>query len=88
MLYFNYVANIIKFGICWDDGHVGICGDMRGYAGICGDMRGYAGICGTDHLPEITPAGLPFLGPPPPNPRKAVNGNGKRPANQKKNAYF
>ena len=23
------------------------------------------GICGTDHLPEITPAGLPFLGPPP-----------------------
>ena len=39
MLYFNYVANIIKFGICGDDGHVGICGGyvgMRG--GICGDM--------------------------------------------------
>lgn len=23
-------------------------------------------ICGTDHLPEIGPAGLPFLVPPPP----------------------
>lgn len=23
------------------------------------------GICGTDHLPEIGPAGLPFLVPPP-----------------------
>lgn len=44
-------------------------------------------ICGTDHLPEITPAGLPFLGPPP-NPRRAANGNGKQPAIQKKNAYF
>ena len=35
------------------------------------DMLGFAshvevcGICGTDHLLEITPAGLPFLGPPP-----------------------
>ena len=46
------------------------------------------GICGTDHLPEIGPAGLPFLGPSPPNPRRAVNGNGKRSANQKRNAYF
>lgn len=46
------------------------------------------GICGTDHLLEITPAGLPFLGPPP-NPRRAENGNGKQPAIQKKkNAYF
>ena len=26
------------------------------------------GICGTDHLPEIGPAGLPFLDPPPPSP--------------------
>ena len=24
------------------------------------------GICGTDHLPEIGPAGLPFLDQPPP----------------------
>lgn len=24
------------------------------------------GICGTDHLPEIGPAGLPFLDRPPP----------------------
>ena len=29
-----------------------------------GTMGG--GICGTDHLPEIGPAGLPFLAPPPP----------------------
>lgn len=54
---FNYVANIMKFWICWNDGHVGICG------GYVGDMRG---ICGTDHLPEIGPAGLPFLDQPPP----------------------
>ena len=26
------------------------------------------GICGTDHLPEIGPAGLPFLDQPPPIP--------------------
>ena len=46
--------------------HVEVCG----IAGICGEYAGYAGnmrgICGTDHLPEITPAGLPFLGSPPP----------------------
>lgn len=44
--------------------------------------------CGTDHLPEIGPAGLPFLGSPPPNPQKSKNRNGKRSANRKKNAYF
>lgn len=76
MLCFNYIANIIKLmgllsregmrdgdiGICWDAGHIGICG-------ICGEDGGYAeicGICGTDHLPEIGPAGLPFLDQPPP----------------------
>lgn len=32
------------------------------------------GICGTDHLPEIGPAGLPFLVPPPPQSTK----NGKQ----------
>lgn len=31
-------------GICWDAGHIGICG-------ICGEDGGYAEICGTDHLP-------------------------------------
>lgn len=49
-------------GICWDAGHIGICG-------ICGGDGGYAEICvicGTDHLPEIGPAGLPFLDQPPP----------------------
>ena len=51
-----------NIGICWDAGHIGICG-------ICGEDGGYAeicGICGTDHLPEIGPAGLPFLDQPPP----------------------
>lgn len=85
MLCFNYIANIIKLmgllsregmrdgniGICWDAGHIGICG-----------------ICGTDHLPEIGPAGLPFLTQPPPNPRRTGNRNGKRSASRKKNAYF
>lgn len=71
----------MRDGICWDDGHVGICG-------IGGEDGGYAEICGTDHLPEIGPAGLPFLVPPPPNLRRAGNRNGKRSANRKKNAYF
>lgn len=73
MLCFNYIANIIKLmrllsregmrdvdiGICWDAGYIGICG-------IGGEDGGYAEICGTDHLPEIGPAGLPFLDQPPP----------------------
>lgn len=85
MLCFNYIANIIKLmgllsregmrdgniGICWDAGHIGICG-----------------ICGTDHLPEIGPAGLPFLTQPPPNLQRTGNRNGKRSASRKKNAYF
>ena len=40
-----------------------------GYAGrYWKDEVGYdgRGICGTDHLPEIGPAGLPFLDQPPP----------------------
>ena len=45
------------------------------------------GICGTDHHPEIGPAGLPFLVPPPPLV-KAGDRNGKRSTSQKKNAYF
>lgn len=50
MLCFNYIANIIKLmrllsregmrdvdiGICWDAGHIGICG-------ICGEDGGYVG---------------------------------------------
>lgn len=72
MLCFNYIENIIKLmrllsregmrdvdiGICWDAGYIGICG-------IGGEDGGYAEICGTDHLPEIGPAGLPFLDQPP-----------------------
>lgn len=56
-----------NIGICWDAGHIGICG-------ICGEDGGYAeicGICGTDHLPEIGPAGLPFLTQPPPQSTKS-----------------
>ena len=36
--------------------------DIIGEMGICGTGM----ICGTDHLPEIGPAGLPFLDQPPP----------------------
>lgn len=42
--------------------------DMLGFAShveVCG-IAGICGICGTDHLPEIDPAGLPFLDPHPP----------------------
>ena len=45
------------------------------------------GICGTDHLPEIGPAGLPFLDQPP-RQQRLGDRNGKRPANRKKNVYF
>lgn len=85
MLCFNYIANIIKLmgllsregmrdgdiGICWDAGHIGICG-----------------ICGTDHLPEIGPAGLPFLDQPPQS-KKGGKWERKRTSDpKKKNAYF
>lgn len=45
----------------------GFDGDMRDMLGFASHVEvcGIAGICGTDHLFEITPAGLPFLGPPP-----------------------
>ena len=62
-----------------------------GYAGrYWKDEVGYdgRGICGTDHLPEIGPAGLPFLVPPPPNLRRTGNRNGKRSVSLKKNVYF
>lgn len=44
--------------------------------------------CGTDHLPEIDPAGLPFLGSPPqPSEiKKYERQNDQR--TEKKNAYF
>lgn len=71
----------MDIGICWDAGYIGICG-------IGGEDGGYAEICGTDHLPEIGPAGLPFFGPAPPNPRSTGNRNGKRSASRKNNAYF
>lgn len=98
MLCFNYIANIIKLmgllsregmrdgniGICWDAGHIGICG-------ICGEDGGYAeicGICGTDHLPEIGPAGLPFLVPPPPTNKGWETETANDQRAKKKNAYF
>lgn len=58
------------WGVCGiggkDRGYAEIGGTDRGYAEIGGKDRGYAEIGGTDHLPEIGPAGLPFLVPPPP----------------------
>lgn len=63
---------------------------MWGICGTCGGGEGYAGICvicGTDHLPEIDPAGLPFLGPP---PQSTKGGKWERQTTSKpkKNAYF
>ena len=61
-----------------------------GYAGrYWKDEVGYdgRGICGTDHLPEIGPAGLPFLAPPPPL-AKVGDRNGKRSTSQKKECLF
>ena len=55
-----------------------------GYAGLRYDGRG---ICGTDHLPEIGPAVLPFLVPPPP-PTKAGRQERQTINEPKKNAYF
>jgi hypothetical protein len=57
--------------------HVEVCG----IAGICG-------ICGTDHLPEIGPAGLPFLAPPPPANKGGETGTANDQRAEKKNAYF
>ena len=61
-----------------------------GYAGrYWKDEVGYdgRGICGTDHLPEIGPAVLPFLVPPP-RLQRLGDRNGKRSTSRKKNAYF
>ena len=71
----------VDIGICWDAGYIGICG-------IGGEDGGYAEICGTDHLPEIGPAGLPFLDQPPPihEERETGTANGLRA--EKNNAYF
>lgn len=95
MLCFNYIANIIKLmrllsregmrdvdiGICWDAGYIGICG-------IGGEDGGYAEICGTDHLPEIGPAGLPFLDQPPQSTKDWKQERQTICKPKKKNAYF
>lgn len=46
------------------------------------------GICGTDHLPEITPAGLPFFGPTPPAYKGWEIGTANDQRAEKKNVYF
>ena len=66
-----------------------ICGMMGGgYAG-----GGYAGCYWKDDMrdeppPRNHPGRAAVFGTAPPNPRRAVNENGKRPASRKKNAYF
>ena len=62
-----------------------------GYAGrYWKDEVGYdgRGICGTDHLPEIGPAGLPFLDQPPPIHEERETGTANDQRAEKKNAYF
>lgn len=49
---------------------------------------GYAEICGTDHLPEIGPAGLPFLDQPPPIHEERETGTANDLQAKKKSAYF
>lgn len=44
------------------------------------------GICGTDHLPEIGPAGLPFLDQPPPIYEERETGTANDLRAEKKNA--
>lgn len=44
--------------------------------------------CGTDHLPEIGPAGLPFLTQPPPIHEGRETGTANDQRFEKKNAYF
>lgn len=46
------------------------------------------GICGTDHLPEIGPAGLPFLDQPPPIHEERETRTANDLQAEKKNAYF
>lgn len=46
------------------------------------------GICGTDHLLEITPAGLPFLGPPPPIQEGRKMGTENNQRSKKKECLF
>ena len=61
-----------------------------GYAGrYWKDEVGYdgRGICGTDHLPEIGPAGLPFLDQPPPIHEERETGTAND-LQAEKNAYF
>lgn len=60
--------------------HVEVCG----IAGICG----ICGICGTDHLPEIGPAGLPFLAPPPPANKGGETGTANDQRAEKKECLF
>lgn len=60
-------------------------GDMvvRKYEGYSGRM-----ICGTDHLPEIGPAGLPFLVPPPPIHEERETGTANDQRAKKKECLF
>lgn len=56
---------------------------VRKYEGYSGRM-----ICGTDHLPEIGPAGLPFLAPPPPANKGGETGTANDQRAEKKECLF
>ena len=72
----------MRDGICWDAGHVGICGDMRGYAGICGDMR-------DGPPPRNRPGRAAVFGPVPPQSTKGGKWEREITSDpKKKNAYF
>ena len=77
----------MRDGICWDAGHVGICGDMRDVIGRMrwGMMGG--GYAGRTTSPKSARPGCRFLAPPP-RQQRIGDRNGKRSASRKRNAYF
>ena len=81
MLYFNYVANIIKFGICWDDGHVGICGGYAGHVVGMRDMR-------DGPPPRNRPGRAAVFWSHPPPTHEATKQERQTTSRLKKNAYF
>lgn len=61
---------------------------MRDVIGRMGWGMMGGGICGTDHLPEIGPAGLPFLAPPPPIYEERETGTANDQRAEKKECLF
>lgn len=79
-----------NIGICWDAGHIGICG-------ICGEDGGYAEICGIcgdmwdmrdGPPPRNQPGRAAVFGPTPPTNKGWETETANDQRAKKKNAYF